>query len=129
MIMSPEVSRPTRYWIDVWCRTAVLAFALAAAPQVPAQVNHKADDKGDDVREQGRTVKPTSGWEAHPTGTTVLTVPLTGTGIEVGPSRSPSLKPVDETAKPVTTAGGNKGTGPLNTSAASPKTKDRTELP
>src|SRR5580700_6660936 len=98
MIMSPEVSRPTRCWIDVLCRTAVLAFALVAAPQVPAQVNHELDDKGDDVREQGRTVKPTSGWVAHPTGTTVLTIPLTGTGVEVGPSRSSSSKPVDKIA-------------------------------
>jgi hypothetical protein len=122
--MSSEVSRPTMYRIDVWCRTVVLAFTLVAATQVPAQINHEPDDRGDDVREQGRTLKPTSGWEVRPTVSTVVTIPLSGTGVEVKPNRLPSSKPV--TAKPLKTVGSNKGTELSTASAAAPKTKERT---
>jgi hypothetical protein len=125
--MSPEVSRPTMYWIDVWCRTAVLVFALVAAPHVSAQAIQEPDDQGDDVRDDGRTIKTTSGEEARPAGGTVLSIPLTGTGVEVKPNRSPTSKPVNHTAKPVTTARSNKVTELFSGTASAPKTKERTD--
>jgi hypothetical protein len=127
MIMSPEVSRPTKYWIDVWFRTVVLAFALVAAPHLSAQVIQEPDDQGDDVRDDGRTIKTTSGEEARPNGGTVLSMPLTGTGVEVKPNHSPASKPMNQTAKLGTTASSNKDTELFRASASAPKTKERTD--
>jgi len=106
--MSPEQFRPTMHRIEVWSRAALVALALVAAPHLSAQSIGEPDDKGDDVQDQGRALKPTSGQQVRPAGlTTVLSIPLTGTGVEAAGNRSPTSAPAP--AKPTVKSAASTG--------------------
>jgi hypothetical protein len=109
--MSPEQFRPTMHRIEVWSRAALVALALVAAPHLSAQSIGEPDDKGDDVQDQGRALKPTSGQQVRPAGiTTVLSIPLTGMGVEATGNRSPTSAPAKPTVKSAASTGPAKPT-------------------
>ena len=82
-----------RFTMSLW-RCAALAMLLAAG-HVSAQLAREPDDVGDD----GRSVKPTSGEESRPgkKPSPMLSVPLTGTGVKANPKSSP--KPTSDPDK------------------------------
>jgi len=80
--MSSQAFRST---MTLW-RCAALALVLAAG-HVSAQLAREPDDVGDD----GRSIRPTSGEESRPNkASSMLSVPLTGTGVKAAPSNPKS---------------------------------------
>ena len=88
--MRPQAFRST---MSLW-RCAALALVLVAG-HVSAQLAREPDDVGDD----GRSVKPTSGEESRPgkKPSPMLSVPLTGTGVKAAPKSTP--KPTSDPDK------------------------------
>jgi hypothetical protein len=94
--------------MGLW-RCAALALVLAAG-HVSAQLAREPDDVGDD----GRSVRPTSGEESRPNkASSKLSVPLTGTGVKATPG-TPKSSP-----KPTSDA---KGKVKSSTGIAKPST-------
>jgi hypothetical protein len=116
--MRPEVPGPTMYRIEVWSRVAMVVLALIVAPHVSAQAIREPDDKGDDLSDEGRAIKPTSGVEARPTGTTVLSISLTGTGVKAQANSSPTPHPTNGPVKNAAATGGNQEVGGRDSGAA-----------
>jgi hypothetical protein len=108
--MSPqnnlEICHPAVKRISAWSRAAMLAFALAATPLLPAHAERDGHDGEDDRRAQD--------------GTT-LSIPLTGTGV-----RS-SETPRDPAPKKATSSGDGKDTKPLKGNREAGTKEDRTK--
>jgi hypothetical protein len=115
--MSPEKCRSTIYRVicraDVRMRVAMLAVAMAAAQYAAAQVNGESDHRaGDD-----HAVTLAAGEQAPPVST-LLSIPLTGNGVQAVLNISeprPELfsTPPGDTVKNGTVTVRNSGSGPF----------------
>jgi len=117
--MSPKKFCPTMSRFDTWSRAAMFAFALAAAPLLPAHAEPGARNGEDDRRARD--------------GTT-LSIPLSGIGVEARatpPVPKPGLRSTEAKAtgkNDAATTGGDKDGGAAHERRSDAKDERQSEF-